>query len=208
MSRPSFRLAPTSSSSIKKPPAPAPDHPSDQAPRQKAGVGLNPSTSTGMIEDILADIDLLLVMTVNPGFGGQRFIHSMLKIRRAHHLLQQCNARELEADGGVDRQTAPLAVRRWSRCRGGWNRHFRRSRWAESRFVAPHAGDSLSRRPAFDRQTPSQAATSPYHVLKRIYRFQTLRSVGHSRAGRPSRVPSPWHRSKPARTTERHRHDA
>jgi ribulose-phosphate 3-epimerase len=79
---------------------------------KKAGVGLNPSTSTGMIEDILADIDLLLVMTVNPGFGGQRFIHSMLpKIRRAHHLLQQCNAHcELEADGGVDRQTAPLAV--------------------------------------------------------------------------------------------------
>jgi ribulose-phosphate 3-epimerase len=79
---------------------------------KKAGVGLNPSTPTGTIEDILADIDLLLVMTVNPGFGGQRFIHSMLpKIRRAHHLLQQCNAHcELEVDGGVDLQTAPLAV--------------------------------------------------------------------------------------------------
>ena len=79
---------------------------------KKAGVGLNPSTPTGTIEDILADIDLLLVMTVNPGFGGQRFIHSMLpKIRRAHRLLQQCNAHcELEVDGGVDLQTAPLAV--------------------------------------------------------------------------------------------------
>jgi ribulose-phosphate 3-epimerase len=79
---------------------------------KKAGVGLNPSTPTGTIEDILADIDLLLVMTVNPGFGGQRFIHSMLpKIQRAHHLLQQCNAHcELEVDGGVDLQTAPLAV--------------------------------------------------------------------------------------------------
>jgi ribulose-phosphate 3-epimerase len=80
---------------------------------KKAGVGLNPSTSPGTIEDILADIDLLLVMTVNPGFGGQRFIHSMLpKIQRAHHLLQQCNAQcELEVDGGVDLQTAPLAVK-------------------------------------------------------------------------------------------------
>jgi ribulose-phosphate 3-epimerase len=79
---------------------------------KKAGVGLNPSTPTGTIEDILADIDLLLVMTVNPGFGGQRFIHSMLpKIRRAQHLLQQCNAHcELEVDGGVDIETAPLAV--------------------------------------------------------------------------------------------------
>jgi ribulose-phosphate 3-epimerase len=79
---------------------------------KKAGVGLNPSTATGTIEDILADIDLLLVMTVNPGFGGQRFIHSMLpKIQRAHHLLQQCNAHcELEVDGGVDLLTAPLAV--------------------------------------------------------------------------------------------------
>jgi ribulose-phosphate 3-epimerase len=77
-----------------------------------AGVGLNPSTPTGTIEDILADIDLLLVMTVNPGFGGQRFIHSMLpKIQRARQLLQRCNAHcELEVDGGVDLQTAPLAV--------------------------------------------------------------------------------------------------
>jgi ribulose-phosphate 3-epimerase len=79
---------------------------------KKAGVGLNPSTPTATVQDIIADIDLLLVMTVNPGFGGQRFITSMLpKIRRARHLLQQGNVRcELEADGGVDVQTAPLAV--------------------------------------------------------------------------------------------------
>jgi ribulose-phosphate 3-epimerase len=79
---------------------------------KKAGVGLNPSTPTGTIEDILADIDLLLMMTVNPGFGGQRFINSMLpKIQRARHLLQQCNVGcELEVDGGVDTQTARLAV--------------------------------------------------------------------------------------------------
>src|SRR5262245_44980648 len=77
-----------------------------------AGVGLNPSTPTGVIEELLTDIDLLLIMTVNPGFGGQRFIPNLLpKIQRARHLLQQCNAHcELEADGGVDLQTAPLAV--------------------------------------------------------------------------------------------------
>jgi ribulose-phosphate 3-epimerase len=79
---------------------------------KKVGIGLNPSTSTGTIEDILADIDLLLIMTVNPGFGGQRFIHSMLpKVQRARQLLQAWNAHcELEVDGGVDLQTAPLAV--------------------------------------------------------------------------------------------------
>ena len=79
---------------------------------KKAGVGLNPSTSTMMIEDILEDIDLLLVMTVNPGFGGQRFIDSMLpKIQRARHMLQCCHAScEVEVDGGVDAETAPLAV--------------------------------------------------------------------------------------------------
>jgi ribulose-phosphate 3-epimerase len=79
---------------------------------KKAGVGLNPATPTGMIEDILADLDLLLVMTVNPGFGGQRFINSMLpKIQRARQLLQLCNGScELEVDGGVDSLTAPLAV--------------------------------------------------------------------------------------------------
>jgi ribulose-phosphate 3-epimerase len=51
-------------------------------------------------------------MTVNPGFGGQRFIHGMLpKIQRARHLLQQGHAHcELEVDGGVDLRTAPLAV--------------------------------------------------------------------------------------------------
>jgi ribulose-phosphate 3-epimerase len=80
--------------------------------QKKAGVGLNPATPTGTVEDILADLDLLLVMTVNPGFGGQRFINRMLpKVHRARQLLQQCNVGcELEVDGGVDHHTAPLAV--------------------------------------------------------------------------------------------------
>jgi ribulose-phosphate 3-epimerase len=81
--------------------------------QKKAGVGLNPATPTGTVADLIDDIDLLLVMTVNPGFGGQRFITSMLpKIERARHLLRQAKVHcELEVDGGVDAQTAPLAVK-------------------------------------------------------------------------------------------------
>jgi ribulose-phosphate 3-epimerase len=79
---------------------------------KKAGVALNPSTSAGTLEDLIEELDILLVMTVNPGFGGQRFIRSMLpKIQRARQLLQQCHADcELEVDGGIDMHSAPLAV--------------------------------------------------------------------------------------------------
>jgi ribulose-phosphate 3-epimerase len=79
---------------------------------KKAGIALNPSTPTSTLDDLVAELDLVLVMTVNPGFGGQRFIRSMLpKIQRARHLLQQCQAHcDLEVDGGIDMHTAPLAA--------------------------------------------------------------------------------------------------
>jgi ribulose-phosphate 3-epimerase len=79
---------------------------------KKAGVALNPSTPAGMLEDLIDELDVLLVMTVNPGFGGQRFISSMLpKIQRARQLLHRCHAGcELEVDGGIDVHTAPLAM--------------------------------------------------------------------------------------------------
>jgi ribulose-phosphate 3-epimerase len=69
----------------------------------KAGVSLNPSTSLVQIEPILSDIDLLLVMTVNPGFGGQRFIANMLpKIKRAREMVNNSSPEVLiEVDGGV-----------------------------------------------------------------------------------------------------------
>ena len=73
----------------------------------RAGVALNPSTSlTGIIE-VVADLDLLLVMTVNPGFGGQSFIpYSLEKIRRARRVLAEAGSRAvLEVDGGVGRDT-------------------------------------------------------------------------------------------------------
>lgn len=72
-----------------------------------AGVALNPSTSLMAIENVLDDIDLLLVMTVNPGFGGQQFIpHSLEKIGRARRLLDAAGSKAvLEVDGGISRET-------------------------------------------------------------------------------------------------------
>jgi ribulose-phosphate 3-epimerase len=78
----------------------------------KAGVVLNPATPAEMIEPILEDLDLVLVMTVNPGFGGQQFIHSTLpKIQKIAGWIKERNlAIELEVDGGVNSKTAPLCV--------------------------------------------------------------------------------------------------
>lgn len=78
----------------------------------RAGVVLNPATPAEAIVEILADVDVVLVMTVNPGFGGQRFIPATLgKIRRLAALIaDHCPGCELEVDGGIDADTAPLAV--------------------------------------------------------------------------------------------------
>jgi ribulose-phosphate 3-epimerase len=72
-----------------------------------AGVALNPSTPLGAVEDVLDELDLLLVMSVNPGFGGQTFIpHSLDKIARARRMLDAARSRAaLEVDGGINRQT-------------------------------------------------------------------------------------------------------
>ena len=69
----------------------------------RAGVSLNPSTPLACVEEILPDIDLLLIMTVNPGFGGQKFISGMLpKIRKARELVQARGLEvAIEVDGGV-----------------------------------------------------------------------------------------------------------
>jgi ribulose-phosphate 3-epimerase len=78
----------------------------------RPGVALNPSTPLSAIENVLGDLDLLLVMTVNPGFGGQSFIYSMLpKIAAARRMLDAAESTaELEVDGGIDPETAPRAV--------------------------------------------------------------------------------------------------
>ncbi len=78
----------------------------------RAGVALNPGTSVSMVEDVLADVDLVLVMSVDPGFGGQDFIEGVLpKLRRLRALLDQSKlAAELEIDGGISSETAPRSV--------------------------------------------------------------------------------------------------
>lgn len=72
-----------------------------------AGATLNPSTTLETVRDVAADLDLLLIMTVNPGFGGQKFIpQSLDKIRRARHMLDGVGSRALlEVDGGIARET-------------------------------------------------------------------------------------------------------
>ncbi|MDZ7266982.1 MAG: ribulose-phosphate 3-epimerase [candidate division KSB1 bacterium] len=78
-----------------------------------AGVALNPATPLTLVEEILGDIDLLLVMTVNPGFGGQAFLHSTLpKLQRAHEMIRSTGRTILlEADGGIDVETVAATVR-------------------------------------------------------------------------------------------------
>lgn len=79
---------------------------------KRAGVAINPATPASVLEEILPEVELVLVMTVNPGFGGQKFISSMLpKIRRVRTMIDSVpETRDLEVDGGIEPHTAPLAV--------------------------------------------------------------------------------------------------
>jgi ribulose-phosphate 3-epimerase len=76
----------------------------------KAGVALNPHTPVGTLEDIITDLDLVLIMTVNPGFGGQKFIHqSYAKIRKLRKLIDSSGSHALiEVDGGIDLKNAGM----------------------------------------------------------------------------------------------------
>ena len=76
----------------------------------KAAVTLNPSTPVCMLEDIINEVDMVLLMTVNPGFGGQKFIdHSIVKIKQLKELISRTGSIALiQVDGGVNDKTAPL----------------------------------------------------------------------------------------------------
>jgi ribulose-phosphate 3-epimerase len=78
----------------------------------KAGVVLNPATPVQLIEPIIEELDIVLLMSVNPGFGGQKFIPSVLnKIKQVRDLAKQKGVQlEIEVDGGVNEQTARLCV--------------------------------------------------------------------------------------------------
>jgi len=76
----------------------------------KAGVTLNPSTPVAMLEDIITEVDMVLLMSVNPGFGGQKFIPNTLKkVSQLRELIARTGSSAcIEVDGGVNMQTAPL----------------------------------------------------------------------------------------------------
>jgi ribulose-phosphate 3-epimerase len=79
----------------------------------KAGVTLNPSTPVSMLEDIIQDVDMVLLMSVNPGFGGQKFIENTIsKIEKLKKLIRQKGSHALiQVDGGVQAETAPRLVK-------------------------------------------------------------------------------------------------
>lgn len=78
----------------------------------KAGVTLNPATPVCLLEDIICDVDMVLLMSVNPGFGGQKFIEEILaKTRRLRRMIDESGSKALiQIDGGVNAETAPLLV--------------------------------------------------------------------------------------------------
>ena len=84
----------------------------------RAGVAINPSTSLESVREVIADMELLLVMTVNPGYGGQRFIPASLdKVRRARRMLDELGSGAfLQVDGGISRETVGDVWRAGANC--------------------------------------------------------------------------------------------
>lgn len=78
----------------------------------KAGVALNPATPVSTLEDIIEELDLVLVMSVNPGFGAQKFIErSLVKVRKLRRMIEESGSKALiEVDGGVNGSTAPRLI--------------------------------------------------------------------------------------------------
>ena len=74
----------------------------------KAGVALNPGSSLSMIEELVEDVEMVLIMTVNPGYGGQKFIDSQLyKIHMLYHMIEEMETQcDIEVDGGINAETS------------------------------------------------------------------------------------------------------
>ena len=85
---------------------------------KKAGIVLNPGTPTSAIIPIISMLDLVLIMTVNPGFGGQKFLHDQLdKIAEVREIIDACPQHiDLQVDGGITIETAPLAIDAGANC--------------------------------------------------------------------------------------------
>ena len=95
---------------------------------KRAGVVINPATPASVLEEILPEVDLVLVMTVNPGFGHQHFLQSTLaKIQRVRQMVERLNGKcKVAVDGGIDQATAPLASAGGRQCACRWIVNFRR----------------------------------------------------------------------------------
>ena len=108
---------------------------------KRVGVVINPASPALVLEEILQDVDQVLVMTVNPGFGHQHFIHTTLpKIRRVRQMIDEMKGDcDLEVDGGIDETTAPLVVDAAGERLGG--RFSNLQRWRKY-----HSGDTAKRR--------------------------------------------------------------
>ena len=108
---------------------------------KRVGIGINPATPAAVLEEILQAVDQVLVMTVNPGFGHQHFIHTTLpKIRRVRQMIDELKGGcDLEVDGGIDETTAPLVVDAAGERLGG--RFSNLQRWRKY-----HSGDTAKRR--------------------------------------------------------------
>lgn len=80
---------------------------------KRVGVVINPATPASVLEEVLPDVDLVLVMTVNPGFGGQEFLPSTLgKIRKVREMIEKVKPGiEIEVDGGIDEKSTPLVAK-------------------------------------------------------------------------------------------------
>src|SRR5262249_24177282 len=83
-----------------------------KASGKRVGVVINPATPASVLEEVLAQVDQVLVMTVDPGFGGQSFLHTTLpKVKRVRQMIDAINpACDLELDGGIDLETAPFGI--------------------------------------------------------------------------------------------------
>jgi ribulose-phosphate 3-epimerase len=83
-----------------------------KASGKRVGVVINPATPASVLEEVLAQVDQVLVMTVNPGFGGQHFLYTTLpKVKRVRQMIDTINpACDLELDGGIDAETAAMGV--------------------------------------------------------------------------------------------------
>jgi ribulose-phosphate 3-epimerase len=79
---------------------------------KRVGIAINPASPAAVLEEILQDVDQILVMTVNPGFGHQQFLHTTLpKIRRVREMIDRIKPEcDLEVDGGIDAMSAPLVI--------------------------------------------------------------------------------------------------